>query len=252
MKEKILLGRWTRETIDGLLRESSKIEDAGGRIDFLSAQFIKTPYKESTLIGDMHTPEVFVINLEGVDCLTFIEYIESMRRSGSFEEFRENLRQVRYRSGETVFDKRNHFFTDWKAFNPGFIIDVTKYAGAAKHMEVSKRLNEKQDGTLFLPGITCRLREVMYIQSIHVDDTVLGHLKTGDYIGIYAKQDGLDVSHVGIFIRDRDKVSLRHASSVKKYRKVIDEDFETYLNNKAGIIVFRPVTPRENITYAAG
>ena len=66
-KELIPLGKWTSEKLDAILHESSKINDAGLRIDFLSKQFLGTPYQESTLIGDINTPEVFVINLEAVD-----------------------------------------------------------------------------------------------------------------------------------------------------------------------------------------
>jgi hypothetical protein len=147
---------------------------------------------------------------------------------------------VRYRSGSLSFANRNHFFTDWKAFNSELVVDVTKRVGGDKCKEVSKRLNEQQDGTHFVPGVSCRLREVVYLQSIHVDDAVISKLRTGDYIGIYSKEDGLDVSHVGIFINKQSDSYLRHASSVKKYRKVIDEDIRDYLEAKAGIIVLRP------------
>ncbi len=101
-KELILLGNLTPESLDSILYESSKIHDMGMRIDFLSRHFLETPYQESTLRGDINTPEVFVINLEGIDCFTFLDYVESMRLSSSFSEFKENLKKVRYR-GESQF-----------------------------------------------------------------------------------------------------------------------------------------------------
>jgi hypothetical protein len=240
MKEQIHLGKWTEGKLDNLLKQASTLNNPGNQIDFISRQFLKTEYKESTLIGDINTPEVFVISLEGVDCLTFIEYIEAMRRSVSFREFSENLKRVRYRSGLIAFENRNHFFTDWRAFNSDLIVDVTKPVGAGKSRDVSKRLNEKHDGTFFLPGIACRLREVTYIRSIYIDERVIEKLNTGDYVGIYSTTDGLDVSHAGIIIREQNAVNFRHASSVKKYRKVIDEDFRDYLEARPGIIVLRP------------
>ncbi|GBD95446.1 hypothetical protein BMS3Abin06_00318 [bacterium BMS3Abin06] len=240
MREQINSGKWTEEELDILLKESSGISDPGERIDFLSKQFLKIKYQESTLIGDINTHEVFVINLEGVDCFTFIEYIEAMRRSGSFNEFRENLRKVRYLSGRIAFENRNHFFTDWKAFNPDFVVDITKYISSGKSKEVSKILNKRDDGTLFLPGLSCRLRGLTYIPSIYVDDAVIEKLKTGDYAGIYSETGGLDVSHVGIIIREQNAVKLRHASSVGKYMEVVDEDFKDYQEAKPGIIVLRP------------
>jgi hypothetical protein len=240
MRNEIHLGGFNEEKLDILLKESSGIAGPGERIAFLSGQFLNTKYQEATLTGGADVSEAFVINLEKVDCFTFIEYIEAMRRSASFHEFRENLRMVRYRSGIIDYENRNHFFTDWKAYSSDYIVDVTKETGGGKSKDVSKRLNEKHDGTLFLPRIACSLREVTYLQSVYMDDQVMERLHTGDYIGIYSKEDGLDVSHTGIIIREQGSVKLRHASSLKKNRIVIDEDLKEYLKTKPGIIVFRP------------
>lgn len=239
MNEQIILGKWTRESLDLLFKEAANIPHPGKRIDFISRQFLGTKYKEETLTGDASTPEVFVINLEAVDCLTFIEYIEAMRRSVSFDEFRKNLMRVRYHSGLPAFKNRNHFFTDWKAFNSDMISDATKHISAGKSKDVSKRLNEKQDGSFFLSGIQCRIREVTYIKTVDLDETILAKLETGDYIGIYSRTDGLDVSHTGIIIKQADSVYMRHASSVNKHMKVLDEELMDYLKNKPGIIVLR-------------
>lgn len=239
MEEEIILGKWTEDTLDCLLNEASTIKDFGTRVDFLSKQFLKTPYKNSTLTGDMQTPEVFVVNLKELDCFTFVDYVEAMRRSNSFSLFKENLKKVRYCSGQVSFEKRNHFFTDWIVFSSDFIIDITKQIGAGKCKDVRKRLNEKKDGTCFLPGVDCILREITCIPSKYVDEKIVKELKTGDYIGIYSEKEGLDVSHVGIIIKEKDTVNLRHASSVKKQREVIDEDFKEYLKNKPGIVVLR-------------
>lgn len=238
-KELIFLGSWTPEGLDSILYESSKINNTGVRIEFLSGHFLGTPYKESTLIGDINTPEVFVINLEGVDCFTFIEYIEAMRLSSSFYEFKENSRKVRYRGGKVSFEKRNHFFTDWSEFNSTLIDDVTEQIGKDKTIEIRKMLNVKEDGTYFLPGIQPRDRLIKYIPVNSIDESVINELITGDYTGIYSEKHGLDVSHVGIFIKEENKIYLRHASSFKEYRKVVDQDFKNYIAEKPGIIVFR-------------
>lgn len=238
-KELILLGNLTQESLDSILYESSKIDDMGMRIDFLSRHFLETPYQESTLRGDINTPEVFVINLEGIDCFTFLDYVESMRLSSSFREFKENLKKVRYRGGNVSFKNRNHFFTDWSEFNSDLIDDVTEQIGGKKVIRVKKILNEKEDGTLFLQGIQPRERLIHYIPANTLDDLIINALRTGDYIGIYSTEKGLDVSHVGIFIQERDKIYLRHASSLNEYRKVIDQGFKDYIAEKLGIIIFR-------------
>ena len=74
-----------------------------------------------------------------------------------------------------------------------------------------------------------------------MDDSVCKKLLTGDYVGIYSRMPGLDVSHVGIIIKDRDSTYLRHASSEKEQRKVIDQDFKKYVSATPGILVLRPM-----------
>jgi hypothetical protein len=239
-KVHIVPGRFTPDVLDGIFAEASAIADAGLRIAFLSNAFLGVAYHESTLIGGEHTPEVFVINLQGVDCLTFIEYIEALRLSKSFSEFETNLRRVRYESGVVSFSKRNHFFTDWIENNRDFIRNVTGEITAGVMKRVRKLLNVREDGTFLLPGLPPAEREIGYIPSHEIDDSAINGLKTGDYIGIYSTVHGLDVSHVGIAIREGETVFLRHASSQKEYRKVIDQDLTEYLLNKPGLIVLRP------------
>ena len=234
------LGNWTIERLDLIMREAAAVSDIGERIDFISKKFLDTPYQESTLIGDINTPEVFVINLEGMDCMTFIEYVEAMRLSGSFTEFTENLKRVRYRNREVKFECRRHFFTDWVADETQTVNDVTAIIGGVQTVRIHKMLNLKNDGANILHGINPVDREINYIPSDSVDDSVIDNLRTGDYAGIYSDKDGLDVTHVGIIIKDENKVCLRHASSGKETKKVIDDDFKEYVARKEGIVIFRP------------
>ncbi len=240
MNEHIRLGKWTQETLDHTIREYSKMLRAGSRIHAISQQFLSIEYKESTLIGDMDSPEVFVINLEGLDCFTFIDYVEAMRLSKSFSEFKEKLKKVRYRSGTISFENRNHFFTDWRVFNSCFVQDVTERIGHQHTVTIQKTLNKRADGTNFVQGIPPVERTVTYVPSDVMDDSVCKKLLTGDYVGIYSRMPGLDVSHVGIIIKDRDSTYLRHASSEKEQRKVIDQDFKKYVSATPGIVVLRP------------
>lgn len=239
-QEKIILGKWTKEKIDSLLRESWSIDDITSRIDFLSAQFVETDYKESTLIGDAWTPEVFVINLKEVDCFTYLDYTESMRLSRSFADFKENLRNIRYRSGVISFGNRNHFFSDWREYNADHLEDITSYvAGGTERIE-GKRLNEKEDGTNYLQGIPVTERDIAYIPSSAINNDIMANLKTGDYAGIYSNKPGLDVSHVGIVINRDNSLFFRHASSPDKYGKIVDQDFKNYISDKPGIVILRP------------
>lgn len=224
-----------------LLRKVASINSDGERIAFLSGHFLETPYVENTLIGSANTDEVLVINFAGVDCFTFLDYIEAMRLSSSFADFKECLIRIRYREGVVSFAGRNHFFTDWPEFNSEFIEDATGKVGLQYARTVQKALNLREDGSLFVGGIKPVARDVKFMPSSSLTDQLIGRLETGDYIGIYSDVAGLDVSHVGIFIRHGDVTMLRHASSKKENRKVVDQDFAEYVKHKPGIIVVRPI-----------
>ncbi|MBI5674416.1 MAG: DUF1460 domain-containing protein [Nitrospirae bacterium] len=237
---KIVFGKWTEDKLDHMIRQASELRSSGARIEFLSAQFLGTQYKEDTLVGNIDITEELVINLEGIDCFTFIDYIEAMRLSKSLSEFKDNLRKVRYQSGNISYESRNHFFTDWREFNSSLVEDVTGKIGAGKSRHIKKALNQKDATAYFLTGISCREREVVYIPSESVDDALIESLSTGDYAGIYSERAGLDVSHAGIIIKDGNKTFLRHASSAANNRKVVDEDFREYIDDKPGIVLLRP------------
>jgi len=239
--EKIVkLGEWNEDKLNDMIYQSSKIRDSGSRIEFISEQFLNVKYEDSTLIGSINTPELLVINLDGMDCFTYIDYVEAIQLSDSFPNFVNNLQSIRYQSGDIGFRNRNHFFTDWVKFNSGSVVDVTRDVGGGKAKTVKKLLNKKADGTFYLVGLPVKERAVTYIPSASIDDKIIESLKTGDYVGIYTETEGLDVSHTGIIIKKNDGVYLRHASSRDENRRVVDEDFLTYVSNKPGIVVLRP------------
>lgn len=239
--EVIELGKWTEGGLTEIMTESSKLGGAGARINFISEKFLGTPYVGSTLTGDVNTPEIFTVDLEGMDCFTYIDYVEAFSLSDSLPEFKDNLRKIRYRDGVVAFRNRNHFFSDWPLSNDVYIEDVTSALGGVKTMEVSKNLNLKTDGTYYLPGIPAINRTIYFIPSDALDASVLSKLMTGDFVGIYTDKEGLDVSHTGIIIKKDGKVFLRHASSKEKNQKVVDEILSEYMKNKPGLVVYRPV-----------
>lgn len=240
--EIIKLGKWTDADLNKIMAGSSKDGDTGQRIEFISAEFLNTPYVGSTLTGDLNTPEVFTVDLEGMDCFTYIDYVEALTLSSSLPAFEENLKKIRYKDGDVSFQNRNHFFSDWPLYNSAYVSDVTREIGGDKAKAVSKNLNQKNDGTVFLPGIPVKNRTIYYIPAAEIDGSVLSSLKTGDYVGIYTDIDGLDVSHTGIVIKKGDTVYLRHASSRKSNMKVVDEVLSEYIENKPGLIIYRPVS----------
>jgi hypothetical protein len=236
---RLILGNWTISKIDRVLLEASKLVLISDRIKFLSHKFLGTAYESRTLIGSVNDPENLVINLSAVDCFTFIDYVEAMRLSSTYVEFVQNLTRVRYKEGSVSFGNRNHFFSDWYFLSS--IRNVTKEIGKNGTVYKTRLLNRASNNTLFLPGIPLVERNIEFIPSQSVDHEVLHELHMGDYIGMFTETEGLDVSHVGIFILAKSGPVLRHASSLEK--KVVDVNFLEYIQNKTGIVILRPQEP---------
>lgn len=219
------------------------LADPGARVVQISARFLGTPYHPHTLIGSADRPEQLVAEFGAVDCFTLLDYVEALRRTAAPGEFRQKLIEVRYRDGEIAWSQRRHFFTDWAAAPGGRVVDVTLVVGGARTQETRKFLNRKADGSLFLPGVAVQERTLRFIPASALDRTVLDRLHPGDYLGIYAPEPGLDVSHVGMIVRQGDRLLLRHASSRRAEQRVVDSELSAYLAGKPGIVVLRPGAP---------
>lgn len=212
--------------------------DAGAQAEYISRLFLGTPYGAHTLIGSATEPEQHVVELERVDCFTYADYVEALKRSDNRDEFIANLVAVRYKNGDVSFENRKHFFTDWSASAPALATDITASL-SDNAVRTSKNLNSKDDGGVYLPGLPVVARTVTYVPSENVDDDVVSRLSTGDYLGAYAPDGGLDVTHVGMFIDAPDGPVFRHASS--ESGQVIDTPLSAYLGTINGIVVLRPV-----------
>lgn len=213
--------------------------DKGRAIELLSQTFLDTPYVANRLIGSATTAEQLVIDFRGVDCFTYLDYVEALRTATSENQFVENVIQTRYINGDVSFQQRKHFFTDWAHTRQILADDVTTQL-SPHAVTVVKQLNRKADGELYLPGVAVTERSVTYIPSEFIDQQLISQLQTGDYIGIYTKLPGLDVTHTGFFIMTQGGPVLRHAASRPENRKVMDSAFASYVLNTPGIVVLRP------------
>jgi hypothetical protein len=239
---KVIMSGQSEQILQSLLAAKSKAAAAqpSERPEILSRQFLGTPYGADTLIGSATVPEQLVVELQKVDCFTYADYVEALKRSDDRNQFVANLIKVRYKDGIVAFQNRKHFFTDWAATSPSVATDITgSLSGNA--VQSNKNLNRKDSGDLYLAGLPVVARTVTYIPSGQVDGAVISRLHTGDYVGAYAQDGGLDVTHVGIFIDTAGGPVLRNASSLAANDKVVDSPLADYLKTVPGIVVLRPV-----------
>lgn len=202
----------------------------------ISEFFLNIPYTKGSISKIAEKEQKLTVDLEGVDCMTFLEYLEALRLSNDQETFINNLRWIRYVNGIVSFQNRRHFFSDWDTIST--LENVTTEIGEQGYKTTLKELNKINERENLIEGLPIKIKRINYIPT-HEISRILDKITSVYYCGFFTSKQGLDVIHVGLLMRDNQNITLRHASSIKG--KVVDESFTDYTLNKEGIILFKPL-----------
>lgn len=194
-------------------------------------KFIGTPYVAGTLEG---SPEALTVNLDGMDCTTFVETVAAMaltvsERRNSWQDFLYNLEQLRYRQGRIDgYGSRLHYISDWVVDNThrGLLREVTdRMPGVAYQVKTLDYMSTHRDAYPAMSDdavyekikgieVGYRSHRFPYIKSADLmSKKAASWLKSGDVIAFTTKTPGLDVSHVGIVVVKDGVPHILHASS---------------------------------------
>ncbi len=242
--------------------ESLKSEPIKKIIETVGLSFLGTEYVSGTLDEDVYS-EKLVIKISGLDCVTFVENTLAVSRtiqsgSQSLEDFKDELRTIRYRDGKIEgYTSRLHYFSDWIYDNEkkGLVKDITKKIGGvpynkkinfmSSHRSSYKQLNIDDGESLsVIKAIENEInnRDLYYIPKNEVD-TYYDALQTGDIIATTTEIKGLDVTHTGYVYKKKGKTYFLHASLSASEVIVSKEELKSYLKKdkkKTGIMVCRP------------
>ena len=207
--------------INQLLMEGyeSGITDANALIEFYARRLLGTPYVAHTLEGD---EEVLTINIHELDCLTFIETLYALTRATlnhrySWRDYAAYIENVRYRGGEMGdYSSRIHYISEWIINNHvrGNLVEVTSELPHADYMVKNidymsrnpQQYRQLKDDSAMVEKIRrfeLRQHRFPYLKRSWLNDkNVKAALRSGDFVSLVTKIDGLDVSHNGIIIID--------------------------------------------------
>lgn len=244
------------KTIEELLQP-----DFGSTIVSVGKTFMKTPYVAKTLeIGDTET---LVVNLQGLDCTTFVENVLAFsmllkQQEDSFDAFVKNLEVIRYKDGDLDgYASRLHYFSEWIANNAekGLLKDITGEIGGAEITKDIDFMSTHRDLYPFLADdanfekikasenylnsqAICVLAQDKIAKNEHL-------IQSGDIIALATSINGLDVTHTGIATREKDgRIHLLHASTGSMEVEVSKKPLAEYLKgikSNTGIMVARPL-----------
>lgn len=223
-------------------------------------QLLDIPYIAHTLEGDT---EMLTINIDELDCTTYVETVYALARTtlsqrSTWRDFANNLESVRYRNGEmTDYASRLHYISDWIMNNSarGNIKEITTEFGGCKYIIKTIDFMSKHreyysamaDSTIYEKirnyEIGYRSHRFPYIKKeLLYTKNVINGFESGDIIAMVTKTEGLDISHLGLVLKENNKLYFINASMGGKKVQIEKSQFADYMKNSRnciGVRVFR-------------
>lgn len=220
--------------------------------------FLKTEYVEKTL--EIPGPEQLVINLQGLDCTTYLESVVALARlaksgENTMEAFERELENIRYRHGTNEgYPSRLHYFSDWLAQNEakGILTDITQEIGGVAYPNAPTFMTENPQ---FYPQLSDpkNVEELKKVEaelakkSFHYIpkdkiQSLESKIQSGDMIAITTSIKNLDMVHVGFAFERDGRIHLMHASSKNKEVEISGmplSDYSAANKSQSGIMVGR-------------
>lgn len=242
----------TNMQIDSVLTEiSAKSLSITEKMAIFSEMFLTTPYN-LTCAGDgpyaLYEAEPLV-NFKESNCMVFCEHVLAMSISDSWDNFFNNLQQIRYKDGMIGMRTRNHYtIGDWLPEN-NWLLDHVSAEVAGKY---SKKMTRTISHTQFFKGkgIT-DLRYVKPDYEMTVDYVpsdalpfVSESFENGDVLALlFANKNNIFSAHMLMAYRIDGKLIIRESSSSKMttFDTPYQEWIQKIMSSKryAGISVMR-------------
>lgn len=218
--------------VEGVLRRHFFGYDSAGKVvEAIAREFLGRPYVAGTL--EVYSPdERLVVNTYQVDCTTFVDQVLALsvtllQGDTTYTDFCRNLSQLRYRDGKIQgYASRLHYFTDMVATNSSLLSDVVPDSAQAPLPVRFVQLGFMSHHPDSYPALKGHPEVVDSIRSIELryqhypvrycpKETIasFGALREGDVVALMTTVEGLDVTHLGIAVRQPDGFHLLHASS---------------------------------------
>jgi hypothetical protein len=246
------ISKLSNTEIDSVLTEISKKDlTVTEKMKFYSTMFLDMPYN-LTCTGDgpyaLYEPEPLV-NFQETNCMVYCEHVLALSISDSWDNFFNNLQQIRYKDGMIGMRSRNHYtMGDWLPENNWLLDDVTKQIGGSNTKPVTRLISHEnffkgkgiEDMRYIKPD-----RE-MTIDIIPFDKlaAVKQNFRSGDILSlIFAKKDDIFSAHMLMAYEIEGKLIIRESAMSKMtvFDTPFDDWVEKYIGSEryAGIAVMR-------------
>lgn len=254
--------------IEKMLKEARHLPVKTNKVLYFAKKFLNVPYVAHTL--EKGDPERLVINLNELDCTTYIDVITALTLASknnktTFKNFCQYLQKQRYPKGIIKnYASRNHYYTSWilNGEKEEFVHEITDkdckglspfygkqklninfmskhpnfYPALQRHPELIKAIKTTESE---LTGLNV---SYIPISELGKSQEQLNCINNGDILALVTAKEGLDVAHLGFAVWQDKKLHLLNASSL--YKKVLIDkntlqDYMSKQPKQLGIRVIR-------------
>ncbi len=234
------IGRMSHAAIDSLLRvNAEKGYTITDRIRLYSGMFLGTPYSW-TATGDgpyalLETKPL--VNFDSTNCMVYCEHVLALAISDSWDNFFNNLQQIRYKDGLIGMKTRNHYtMADWLPENGWILDDVSRKVGGEYTQSMTRTISHEN---FFRGKGMTDMRYVKLDRTLTVDyvpmehlDKVKSRVRNGDIVAmLLADKEDIFSAHMLMIVEKEGKLSFREAST-SNY-STFETDYDAWLDWKS-------------------
>lgn len=217
-----IIGQMSHAEIDSVLRVNAQKDlTITDRINLYSEMFLGTPYSwTATGDGPYALLETYpLVNFQETNCMVYCEHVLALSISDSWDNFFNNLQQIRYKDGLIGMKTRNHYtMADWLPENAWILDDVSAKVGGEYTAQMTRTISHEN----FFKGKGMKdLRYVKLDRNITVDYVPMEHMKdvkdrvkNGDIVAmLYANKDNVFSAHMLMIVEKEGELYFREAST---------------------------------------
>lgn len=266
------------QVVWGIAQRRAASPEFGELLGAIGERLVGTRYEPHTL--ELAGPERLVVNLEALDCVTFVENALVMTRLAwtadstlaedprRFEAaYRAELTAIRYRDGVLDgYPSRLHYFSEWIGDNDamglvdgvsqelGGVVDESRLDFMSTHPDAYRQLADPV-ALAEIAATEARLAAVPrhYLPEDGIEGAAQG-IREGDIIAATSTVPGLDIAHTGIAVWRDGVLRLLHAPLVGSHVQISEESLAERIRRiegQDGIMVARPLPPERGAGAAA-
>ena len=229
----------SNQEIDQIIQTVSKQNlTVSEKINMLSEKFLGMGYNLTcTGDGPYALLEAWpLVNFRETNCMAFCEHVLALSISDSWDNFFNNLQQIRYKDGLIGMKTRNHYtMADWLPENSWILDDVSAKVGGTHTKQVTRTISH----TTFFEGKGMTdMSDVLPDRKLTIDYVPLNALanvkdntKAGDILALlFANKDNIFSAHM-LMIAEKDGRKIIRESSNSKMT-TFDTLYDEWVDSK--------------------